>query len=127
MELRKAHEAQLTALRQEASAYHLALQRCQSILHLATLPGSNTTETELLARLRSVLNDPDTEMRMREVDAWILYYSRLKCHEENCERAKPQRAHFSTDTDYAKAKSHWDMKVSMDAPNPPGYYRANND
>jgi hypothetical protein len=28
---------------------------------------------------------------------------------------------------YKKALSEWDMKRSCDAPNPPGYYRANND
>lgn len=81
---------------------------------------------------------------------WNQYEIDVKTHEERCERLKPKEPdhmeykeekfkgeltfvsggleRYSKDFDrYQKEFSEWQMMRSCDAPNKPGYYRANND
>ncbi len=58
-------------------------------------------------------------MEQYEIDA--------KKHRDYCELIKPVRKNYLTEQAFNLDMSEWDMKVSMDAPNKPGYYRANND
>lgn len=70
-------------------------------------------------------------------EQWDRYYSDLKSHEDYCESIKPKKEDYGyiknmpPDPDgerkYESALSEWHMKLSCDAPNKPGYYRANND
>lgn len=79
-------------------------------------------------------------------EQWDQYQIELKAHEERCKREKPREPQWSDYKnvspmnehiyeqnfrqkmdDYKKALSEWQMMCSMDAPNEPGYYRANND
>lgn len=60
-------------------------------------------------------------------EQWDKYYADLKAHDEYCERVKPQAELFSSEKAYENALSEWRMMRSCDAPNEPGYYRANND
>lgn len=65
------------------------------------------------------------------IEQWERYYEDLKRHEERCEREKPNMEDFPEsnggDAAYSSARSEWQMMCSCDAPNKPGYYRANND
>lgn len=79
-------------------------------------------------------------------EQWSAYYKALKEHEERVEREKPippplYFTHYKPTPDwpicaetaqeaariYQAAKRRWEMMASCDAPNKPGYYRANND
>lgn len=83
-------------------------------------------------------------------EQWYRYYTDLKAHEERVAREKPIEPdhmeykeqkfkgewtfkpgaleRYSNDWDaYQKKLSAWEMMRSCDAPNEPGYYRANND
>lgn len=79
-------------------------------------------------------------------EQWDTYYAAKKSHDEYVERVKPTPpqlyfthyrptpnypAHAETALEaariYKAAMSEWDMMSSCDAPNKPGYYRANND
>lgn len=69
-------------------------------------------------------------------EQWDRYYIDQKEHEAHCERFKPQKEdmEFVDSTTGAfrqdkfdSAMSEWHRKLHMDAPNKPGYYRANND
>ena len=55
------------------------------------------------------------------------YERDLKSHEERVKREEPIRNNFSTEQDFKTAWREWDKMRFMDAPNKPGYYRANND
>lgn len=55
------------------------------------------------------------------------YEADLKAHEEYCARIKPKRENYLTEQAFNTDMSEWGKKLSMDAPNKPGYYRANND
>ena len=55
------------------------------------------------------------------------YETDLKEHKEHCEKIKPKRENYLTKQAFSTDMSEWDRKLSMDAPNKPGYYRANND
>lgn len=61
------------------------------------------------------------------IEQWERYYEDLKQHEARCEREKPSKYDFDLQSDYDRAYSEWQMMRSCDAPNKPGYYRANND
>ena len=80
------------------------------------------------------------------IEQWDRYYADLKAHEERCEREKPTPippyfTHYiptpnwpehaetrqNAERIYNQALSQWEMMCSCDAPNKPGYYRANND
>lgn len=56
-----------------------------------------------------------------------VYEERLKAHNEYYERCKPVREDFTSDKEYGYAMSAWQMNKICDAPNRPGYERANND
>lgn len=62
-------------------------------------------------------------------EQWDQYYIDLKAHEEKCERERPRKMyyHISIQDEYEKDLSAWEMMRSCDAPNKPGYLRANND
>lgn len=79
-------------------------------------------------------------------EQWDRYYEDLKRHEERVEREKPMEvpvyfthyrptpkfpSHAETAMEairiYKIAMAEWEMMRSCDAPNKPGYYRANND
>ena len=69
------------------------------------------------------MNKPTKE----ELDA---YEIELKKWYEYCESIKPDKTliKYSLDPEwYCKDMAAWHMKRSCDAPNRPGYYRANND
>lgn len=74
---------------------------------------------------------------------WDRYEIDLKAHEERVKRLQPDPAKFGFEANelesqggwtieggeqaFRKAVSEWEMMRSMDAPNVPGYFRANND
>lgn len=58
---------------------------------------------------------------------WQKYYADLKAHQDHCEKTKPKRKDYRSDDEFTRAQHEWDMKFFCDAPNKPGYYRANND
>lgn len=71
-------------------------------------------------------------------EQWERYYDDLKAHENRCDKEKPKNTDYGYDsmfgfraeadrTAYNKAHANWEMMCSCDAPNKPGYYRANND
>ncbi len=55
------------------------------------------------------------------------YEKDLQEHIEYCEKIKPLREKYLTEQAFKLDMSEWDKKLHMDAPNKPGYYRANND
>lgn len=70
-------------------------------------------------------------------EQWERYYADLKSHEQHMDAKKPKEPNPLDYPDeglfmramaaYRTEKSQWDMAYSCDAPNKPGYYRANND
>lgn len=68
---------------------------------------------------------------------WQKYYADLKAFEERMYAKEPKKETFgfsngmwpdeACERAFDKAYSAWDMALSCDAPNKPGYYRANND
>lgn len=66
---------------------------------------------------------------------WFDYHERALKHEERIEREMPQKEDMEFNSSengfdeqkYNAAHSEWQMMSSCDAPNQPGYYRANND
>jgi hypothetical protein len=60
-------------------------------------------------------------------EQWDRYYEDLKCHEKRVIDTTPNGRNYNTIAEFRKAISEWEMMRSCDAPNKPGYYRANND
>jgi len=60
-------------------------------------------------------------------EQWARYYEDLAKHEERVARTRPNTADYSTKEAFRAAEQEWEMMRSCDAPNKPGYYRANND
>jgi hypothetical protein len=58
---------------------------------------------------------------------WQEYYKALQVFNERMEEIKPRRELFSREGDFNRAMAEWNMDLSCNAPNKPGYYRANND
>lgn len=58
---------------------------------------------------------------------WADYYAAVENHKARMAAKKPNRKEYSSHVEFDRAMSRWDMERSCDAPNPPGYYRANND
>ena len=58
---------------------------------------------------------------------WKQYEAELREHEERVERERPDPENYPSEAAYMSAVSEWKMMRSCDAPNEPGYYRANND
>lgn len=57
-------------------------------------------------------------------DQWLLDISTF---ERRMDARKPKRINFELVGDYDRACLNWEIAKSCDAPNEPGYYRANND
>jgi len=64
------------------------------------------------------------------------YYKELSAHENNMRDIEPKKEQFGfnngwpdqeSERVFDAAYSEWHKKLFMDAPNKPGYYRANND
>ena len=64
------------------------------------------------------------EITQEQLDA---YNIAVKKHEAYCEKMKPLRENYITEQAFQIDTNEWSKIVSMDAPNKPGYYRANND
>jgi hypothetical protein len=60
-------------------------------------------------------------------EQWDQYQEEMNTHEQRMEKKKPNRADYEHAEEYYSAHQHWIMESLMDAPNKPGYYRANND
>lgn len=60
-------------------------------------------------------------------EQWERYEEDLKRHEKRVHDTRPNTADYSTFESYRAATQEWEMMRSCDAPNKPGYYRANND
>lgn len=63
-------------------------------------------------------------------EQWEQYEIELQAHEEYCRKCKPVIPDHNTAENmkaYDRKLSQWQMMCSCDAPNKPGYYRANND
>jgi len=58
---------------------------------------------------------------------WDRYEIAVKEHEASCEKRKPMQIEYPTFTDYIAAVNKWKFESLCDAPNEPGYFRANND
>ena len=58
---------------------------------------------------------------------WDRYYEDLAAHEERVKREEPDIENYPTEKAYLAAVSEWEIMRSCDAPNKPGYFRANND
>jgi hypothetical protein len=58
---------------------------------------------------------------------WQEYYKALQEFNEQMLERKPKREHFDVESEYQRALDWWSTCLSCDAPNKPGYYRANND
>jgi hypothetical protein len=81
-------------------------------------------------------NSMKGKMEDTSLPEWQQYYKDLKEFQESMYTKEPKREQFGwnngwhseeQERDYHKAYSEWDMALSCDAPNKPGYYRANND
>lgn len=65
------------------------------------------------------------------------YYAELEAFEKRMHEKKPRKENYgfmngmfpdeASERAYNNAYAEWDMAFSCDAPNMPGYYRANND
>jgi len=55
------------------------------------------------------------------------YDMRKKAWDDLMEACRPDPACYPVQDDFDKAYRDWLMRAMCDGPNPPGYYRANND
>lgn len=68
-------------------------------------------------------------------EQWDQYEIDLKKHQEYCKSTKPLQSDYGKGSlnpidepqSYESDLAEWEMMCSCDAPNRPGYYRANND
>lgn len=77
------------------------------------------------------------KMEDTSLPQWQEYYRNLKSFNERMYAKKPirpDREYFPDDASFERALDgyqirlgEWEMALSCDAPNKPGYYRANND
>lgn len=58
---------------------------------------------------------------------WEKYYAAKKAFDERMTAEKPHPKNFKSVDEYAWAVLKWRETKALDAPNHPGYYRANND
>jgi hypothetical protein len=72
-------------------------------------------------------NEMKGKMEDTSLPEWQQYYADLKAFKESMAAKKPKRDDFESEADFYKAQARWDMAYHCDAPNKPGYYRANND
>jgi hypothetical protein len=118
----------------------MSKQAVKEVLEYAISRGYDHTGMLRDAEIDSILTKGTT------IEQWDRYYADLKSHEERVEREKPipiplyfthyrptpnWPVHAETrqqaELIYWQALSSWEMMRSCDAPNKPGYYRANND
>lgn len=112
----------------------------RAVLEYAIGKGYEHTGQISDSEIDAILNHGTTK------EQWDRYYAELKAHEERVEREKPipiplYFTHYkptpnwpehaetrqNAERIYRQAVSKWEMMRSCDAPNKPGYYRANND
>lgn len=75
-------------------------------------------------------NEIDKRMSGHPSEEWSAmdqYRKDLKEHEDYMESIKPDPDDFENNQEYEKKLAEWKMALFCDAPNKPGYYRANND
>ena len=63
-------------------------------------------------------------------DDWKQYYEQMDKHVAYMESIRPKQSNYQAigcTPSFKQAMNDWDMAWSCDAPNKPGYYRANND
>ena len=120
--------------------YQLSKQSVKRILEYAVAKGYEHTGQIRDSEIDHLLNKGTT------IEQWERYYTELEQHEKRVERNKPIPpppyfthykptdkfpSHAETAEEAARiykiALSEWEMMRSCDAPNKPGYYRANND
>jgi hypothetical protein len=58
---------------------------------------------------------------------WENYFAQKASFEKMMNEIKPTRENFATDEEFQAQMREWKQSLSMDAPNEPGYFRANND
>ena len=67
------------------------------------------------------------KMEDTSLPQWQEYYKEKEEFDAFMEAKKPLRENYSSEVEYRSAYYQWDMARSCDAPNKPGYWRANND
>lgn len=60
-------------------------------------------------------------------EEWDRYYDEKEAFDKKMEAKRPDPLLYSSPEQYCEAMEEWRRACSMDAPNEPGYYRANND
>lgn len=60
-------------------------------------------------------------------EQWRDYHDKMIIHKMRCDAKRPNPKNYANDEVFKSAYSAWEMMSSCDAPNRPGYYRANND
>lgn len=106
------------------NGHSMSKQAVKAVLEYAVAKGYEHTGQLRDSEIDHILTKGTT------IEQWERYYEDLKQHEERCKREKPLMPEHNTDENmkaYSKAESAWRMMCSCDAPNKPGYYRANND
>lgn len=107
------------------NGYKMSKEAVKKVLEYAVVKGYEHTGQIRDAEIDAVLTKGTT------VEQWERYYEDLKRHEDICKREKPHPEDFNDlnggEAAYTSAHNKWLMMWSCDAPNKPGYYRANND
>jgi len=97
----------------------------KKVLEYAVSQGYEHTGQLSNCEIDSILTPGTTE------EQWEIYYAELKEHEERYTERKPKSlgvgASPEQEQDYRHRLNDWERGYFMDAPNKPGYYRANND
>jgi hypothetical protein len=86
-----------------------------------------TTDKNTTERPAKEWNAMKGIMEDTSLPEWQKYYADLEAFKERMQAKKPKRENFESESEFYKAQSEWDMALHCDAPNKPGYYRANND
>ena len=60
-------------------------------------------------------------------EQWDAYEIEKKAFHDKMQSKMPDARWYTDANEYAKARKEWEMDSFCDAPNKPGYYRANND
>jgi len=110
--------------------YNLTKPAVKRILEYALAKGYEHTGQIRDSEIDHLLNKGTT------IEQWERYYEESAAHEKRCKECKPQKEDMDfvhpdngsfMEEKFNKAYSEWQMMWSCDAPNKPGYYRANND
>lgn len=108
--------------------YTLTKPTVKRILEYAVAKGYQHTGQIRDAEIDHLINKGTT------IEQWERYYVESKEFEERMQAKKPKREDYQSDVyggfteeAYQKDLSAWQMAYSCDAPNKPGYYRANDD